>query len=170
MAGVPHRGDHAIGAVPDVELPDLDHGPTHSPEPGDAIRITGAIDTCRVEEVALHLDDHPELSIAEVDPPDPAVVVAEVDLTLEGRLAGLSEDRLEPVLETALDRAVIGPSLEREPTDRRGATRPAPAGEGGDVLVELPDLEQVPGEHPLTQEIEAVPVQATGEVAQRPER
>ena len=108
--------------------------------------------------------------IDEVDPTDPAVVVPEVDLTLEGRLAGVPEDRLEAVLEPALDRPVVGAALECEAADRRGAPSAAPAGEAGDVLVELRHPQQPLRQHALAQQVEAVPVQAPRQVAERAQR
>ncbi len=154
----------------DVELPDLDDDPTGASEPGDPVGISGPVDTGRVVEVALHLDDHPELSIAEVDAADPAVVVAHVDLTFESFLAGVPEERYHPVLEPALDRSVTGATLEREPPDGGGASRTTTTGEGGDVLVQLPDLQEVPSEHALAGEVEPLPVEPTGEVADGAQR
>src|SRR6478735_271348 len=99
-------GDDRGLPVPDLVVGDLDDDPARSSQTLEADPVTLAIEEPAVEECALHLDDHAKATVDEVDPPDPAVVVTDVDLTLERRLSRPLDDLLEPSLEVAVGRPI----------------------------------------------------------------
>ena len=115
--------------APEISFAHLDHGPTRSAEPRQSDLVPAPVDTARVEEVALHLYDDREGPVCEVDSAYPSVVVAEVDLTLEGNLTGTPQDILEATLETALNRSMIGIAAENQSTQCGGAAGSSPARE-----------------------------------------
>jgi hypothetical protein len=165
-----HGADDQIGAVPDVELADLEHRPPRSTEPRDTDLVSAPIGAGRVEQLALDLDDDPQGRIDEVHPSNPTIVVAQVDLLLESRFAGVSEDRREAVLDAALRRPVMGAASEGQAPQRGGAAGASPPGQLRGVLVELVHPEEPLGEHPLAEQVESIAVEPSRQIAQRAQR
>ena len=123
-----------------------------------------------MEQLALDLDDDPQGRIDEVHPSDPSVVVTQVDLSLEGRFAGVSEDRREAVLEAALRRPVIGIASEGQSPQCGGAAGASPPGQLRGVLVELVYPEEPLGQHALAEQVEPIAVDPSRQIAQRAQR
>ncbi len=78
--------------MPYVLLIDRDHVEAALPEPSEPQRVVPFVDDARVIELALHLEDDGKVVGCEVDAPDPARVVPQIDLATEGRQAGALED------------------------------------------------------------------------------
>jgi hypothetical protein len=107
-SGPTHLLDHAVREVPDLIVADLDHRPSCSSEPLEPLPIPTLIGQAGMEDRALHLHDHLRdlhdhlrASVDVVDPPDPPIGVAEIDLALERCRIRPCEDVLESLLEAA---------------------------------------------------------------------
>ena len=168
-----HPGDDLHLAVP--QAPSSVTSMTIQPARRSRARrsgIVGGVDQPAVEESALDLDDHPEVSIEEVDTPDEAIVVAHLHLAGERRLAGLVDDRLEPELEVAVGRAIaIRPSQ-----DQLAQTVPR-AGRATTYrqILEVPcagsrSRSNRRVEHPIPDLAEPLRMHPTSEVTKRPHR
>jgi hypothetical protein len=82
--------------MPHVLLEDVFHDEAGRFEPVSAVLVELLVDATRVEQLALDLEDQGHVQRAEVDAPDPAGLVAEVDLTPHRRKAGRGEDLHHP--------------------------------------------------------------------------
>ena len=76
---VAHRGDDVVTGMPHLGVPHLDHDETGAFEALSAGGVMELVAQRGVVPLALHLDDQRPPRGAEVDPPTPLRVVAEVD-------------------------------------------------------------------------------------------
>ena len=118
--------------VPDLDVPHLDHDEAGCLEASTALRVVRPVQERSVVALALHLDDHREPLVQEVDPSGPAGA-ADIDLATEGpqqRAAGdLREASLDPggrrhparrpALQELPSRNRAGPTLTAELQERR---------------------------------------------------
>ena len=123
--------------VPDVVFSCFVNEPTGRSQLLDAFAVAALIGKRGVEPVALHFDDGPQGTVDEVDPPDPVVLVADVDLANEVAEAHTPSNRLEsaleatsgsdvserPIREQRTHRSYAGPALARQLFEHGGESR-----------------------------------------------
>src|SRR4051794_26537511 len=152
--------------MPELELGDLEDDPSLPSEPSDALTVPSAIDCPAVEQLALHLHHDLVDPVGEVDPADPPVGVAEVDLAFERVLAGLLEDPLEPALEVALRRPVSRGTAADEVPQLGGPSPTAVRRQGLEQRVELPEVQEAAGQQAVAHLGQPIGVHPPGEVPQ----
>ena len=121
-----------------------------------------------MEGLALDLDDHLQASIGEVDSPDPALAITDIDLPIEGRVAGPVEDLLEPLLELRIGGVVAHRSLGGESPEQTPTSGAAPGRKVGHEFVQRRQRQKASAQEVVAQVFDLAGSQSSREIEEGP--
>src|SRR5437667_7975252 len=99
LEGGTHERNYLVWRIDERVPVEAEDAPPGGHEAVVAGPIGGTVEEARVVEVAVGLDEHLGLAVHELDPADPTVGVADVDLTGREREPCVGQDLEQPRLE-----------------------------------------------------------------------